>query len=138
MICDYCDAPFAPRNRRQAYCSDICCRAMDRMANSYTPIDVVLARPRSKILRAMRWHDWLETSEIVELVGGHTKGAPGRDAHDKALERMRADRLVAARRVPSAYDMGSGSRHTEYRLTKRGIREADRVRFGVKTPRRAA
>lgn len=138
MNCDYCDAAFSPKNPRQIYCTKECWRSMEAEMASYSPLDVWMRRPREKILRVMRWHDWLTAREICELVDvpvANCNETPDRAAHDQAMKRLKQQGLIEQRQTRAVYEGMRTSRpslHSEYRLTQIGKREADRVRFGIR------
>jgi hypothetical protein len=100
-------------------------RAIDksRTRTPYTPVDVMLAIPRSRLLIALRFSDAVTFEELCIRVGaedGNMADVPERAALCTALCRLGKDGLVTKL-------WGSG-RDSMYLLTKAGRVEADAVR----------
>lgn len=78
-----------------------------RIYKAYTPLDELLEQPGIRILRALRFHDWVTTSTLLDA-GLMERTA----ADDRALYR-----LVEAGHVERKRTVGH---HAEYRITAAG------------------
>lgn len=140
--CMTCGGSFPQEHIRQVCCSPECQRARDLEYENYRPIDELLDLPRNRILRLLRWFDWVGSRAIAEHLELSIEGArmdPRRDAHDHALYRLVVSGHLEKRNARTWWSnrpSRPGS-HCEYRLTAKGRAEADLARFGRPTPRTA-
>ncbi len=92
----------------------------------YRPLDEVLDRPRVRILRALRWFDWVEPQDLFAAIGAPDEETL-RDRYVKALSQSVLAGHVerAKRRTRVTYRSGHGFL-AYVRLTESGHREIQR------------
>lgn len=90
----------------------------------YKPIDVVLAKPRVRLLRALRFFDWTSNEQLFDALGVplfDEDDRTERDAYAAALSRLvRVEMLVERREQLTKRRERNGLRAYEYRLTDTG------------------
>lgn len=64
----------------------------------YVPLDVILEQPATRLLRALRWFDWVNSSDVINAAGfpEQIAGQPNRerDTASQALYRLSVAGLV--------------------------------------------
>ena len=95
----------------------------------YQPLDEFLQRPGIRVLRALRWFDWVEPADLIVASG---IDEDSRDNFDKALTRGVRDGHIERRREMTTRGAGY-----VYRITAAGrARLAERIEAA--TDRRVA
>lgn len=84
----------------------------------YTPIDEMIRRPPTRIMRILRHHGWLYIGELRDMLGGDQKE---RNASQTALRRLIAAGFVERRPAPQVW--GGGADCYDVRLTDKGRAE---------------
>ncbi len=95
--------------------------------SAYTPIEDILDRPRVRLLRAMRWLDWIEPRDLfdqIELVESSVDCNRDRDRHWRGISALHAEGAIEQRSVRQM-SKGNGAQRkwiekNEYRITKAG------------------
>lgn len=82
----------------------------------YIPLDVWREQPRNRLVRALRWFDWVEFSEVADALGAPEGDANARTGLYNALKRLVDGGQVERRRVRTF----RGRHVVEFRL-KRGV-----------------
>jgi hypothetical protein len=126
--CSLCGDPIGVADLRLTQC-----RECSTWIATYMPVDYALSCMRARMLRALRWLDWVESRELfIEVMGlDEDFAAPERKAAQTCIKRLVASGLVERRSY-------AGRRHhLDYRITEAGRRVADQVRFGVHVMRAA-
>lgn len=94
---------------------------------AYTPLEDVLAQPAVRILRTLRWFDWIEVSDLLLAAGASEE----HDASDRAALLTALSRATAAGHVerfvpPRASGGDRAGRTSWYRITAAGRGELAR------------
>lgn len=85
-------------------------------AEVYEPLDDILRSPTVRVLRAIRFHDWISMSDVAEILG--IDGFKERNNLSSVLQNMARFGYVDRHR-------GLGLRL--YRITRRGIEQLERA-----------
>ncbi len=81
--------------------------------NRYAPLDEQLERPSIRILRALRWHDWITANDLMIVLN-----VPD---YDRASNRERNAYVSSLRRLVALGDVMRDTTYypSRYRLTSR-------------------
>jgi len=107
-----------------------------KQLHAYRPLDESEDRLRVKILLVMRWHDWIATREIGDIL---ELDELDRNHVAHIMRRLRKAGQVDVRTVRGVFRGVSSGEIQEFRLTAEGRALSDRLRNGEVLPiRRAA
>lgn len=129
--CDLCGAPIGASDPRVQRCSE-CWDAV----RTYLPIDEAMNSTAARLIRALRWLDWTQTRDLFDLLNiDQDWTSHERNAAQQAIGRLVKHGIVERRQfrdfVTHRCANGGGPASGDYRLTLKGKRIADRVRFGI-------
>lgn len=85
-------------------------RIVGRNPKRYMPIDEWLEAPRTRILRALRWFDWVDSDELFLAIGVDRGDTRARDAYCQMLVQLVRQGAVRKRGERGAfqYRLASG------------------------------
>lgn len=88
----------------------------------YRPLDETLAEPRVRILRALRYHDWVPSIDLTTALGLN-KGKVMNTYH-QTLKRLADKGLIERRHIYTVYNTDNGH---NYRITPAGRAELAKI-----------
>ena len=103
------------------------CLACQRDATSryrgtcaYTPLDVILNTSNNRVLRALRWFDWVEVPDLMEAVEAPEHECLERSSVTKAISRMVSTGDLERRATVMGSTKGWRGSMSEVRITDKG------------------
>lgn len=87
---------------------------------NYTPLDEILETPSTRILRALRWFDWVSSPDLMNAAGVPDFVVEYGDNHERNAASAALSRLVRSGYVERGVRLLDGYTH---RITKAGLRE---------------
>lgn len=94
----------------------------------YIPLDEILERPTTRLLRALRWFEWVSSIDLLHALG--VEWSPERSADNAEHHRYTAS-LSRLTKTGMVERQGSRSHGYLYRISQKGRDELHRLLQGV-------
>lgn len=86
----------------------------------YVPLDEILAKPPTRVLRALRWFDWVSLGDLLLALDVEDPSSIGYAAYQQAVSQLVKRGEIEQRRIDGV------SRFCEYRITPSGLADLQR------------